>query len=400
MDARYPTSLAIALALLCTGASYRTTNFIVTASTPQLAREIAEKAEDDRRRLAIEWLGHELPPWSEPCPITAHVAPNLGAGGATSFMFDRGRPFGWTMTIQGSRERVLDSVLPHEVTHTIFATHFGRPLPRWADEGACTTVEHEAERKKQEHMLITFLTSNRGIAFNRMFAMQEYPRDVLPLYAQGYSLARFLIAQGGKRKFVQYIGDGMQTNNWPEATRRHYGYRDLSELQLTWLDWVRRGCPAIESPGQPATLLADAVLPRPVPHDVAPDGAEENVGTSAQEPAAPLVPVQPPANQLAEAVEIRSWYIEQRDLALARRAGTAEDVSREPAVPLAADTYCPGSIKRAVSPGGEVVTRPQPVGTPRQTVIDWGSAAAAEPNTNRPNRLLDASLVDPTKLLR
>jgi hypothetical protein len=32
-------------------------------------------------------------------------------------MFRARQPFGWTMTIQGSRERVLDSVLPHEVTH-------------------------------------------------------------------------------------------------------------------------------------------------------------------------------------------------------------------------------------------------------------------------------------------
>ena len=69
------------------------------------------------------------------------------------------------MNVQGSLERILDSVLPHEITHTIFATHFGRPLPRWADEGACTTVEHSTERRKQEQLLIQFLTSNRGIAF-------------------------------------------------------------------------------------------------------------------------------------------------------------------------------------------------------------------------------------------
>ena len=42
--------------------------------------------------------------------------------------------------------RILDSVLPHEITHTIFATHFGQPLPRWADEGACTTVDGRPTR--------------------------------------------------------------------------------------------------------------------------------------------------------------------------------------------------------------------------------------------------------------
>ena len=112
-------------------------------------------------------------------------------------MFDRGRPFGWRMSIQGSYQRVMDSVLPHEVTHTIFATHFGQPLPRWADEGACTTVEHESEKNKQHHNLIRFLQTRRGIPFNKMFAMKEYPPDVLPLYAQGYSVTRYLIQQGG-----------------------------------------------------------------------------------------------------------------------------------------------------------------------------------------------------------
>ncbi len=80
----------------------------------------------------------------------------------------------------GSRERVLDSVLPHEVNHTIFATYFRRPLPRWADEGACTTVEHFSERQKQQTLLIKFLKTERGIPFSSMFVMKEYPATCCP----------------------------------------------------------------------------------------------------------------------------------------------------------------------------------------------------------------------------
>lgn len=246
MDARYARFAFVAAALMLLGAGYRTPNFIINAPSPQLAREIGVTAERFRRDLAIQWLGRELPRWQQPCPVSAKVSPHHGAGGATSFMFQQGRPFGWQMTIQGSRQRILDSVLPHEVTHTIFATHFGRPLPRWADEGACTTVEHVSEKKKQDHMLTQFLTTGRGIAFNDMFAMKEYPRDIMPLYSQGYSLARYLIGQGGKRKFVDYVGEGLRTRNWPAATRSFYGFRDLSDLQVTWLDWVRQGCPRLK----------------------------------------------------------------------------------------------------------------------------------------------------------
>jgi hypothetical protein len=236
-------------------AGYRTKNFTVSAPTPLLAKEIGDTAEHCRSVLAVEWLGRELPNWSRPCPIKATVAPDMGAGGATSFIFDQGQVFGWRMNIQGSRERILDSVVPHEVTHTIFASHFRQPLPRWADEGACTTVEHPSEISKQENLLLDFLHTHRGIPFSQMFAMREYPDPVLPLYAQGHSLSKFLIAQHGRRKFVEFLGDGLKDENWPRAVRENYGYRNLLTLQNSWLDWVRRGRPEL-SPASEGVLVA------------------------------------------------------------------------------------------------------------------------------------------------
>ena len=248
MDARILKAVVLTVAAISLGANHRTPNFVVTGPTPQIAQQIGAAAEQYRRELAIQWLGHEMPTWAQPCPITVQVGENLGAGGRTSFMFDHGDVFGWEMLIQGSYERVLDSVLPHEVTHTIFATHFRRPLPRWADEGACTTVEHASERNKQQTMLVQFLKTGHGIAFNRMFAMKEYPHDVMPLYSQGYSLTRYLIAQGGRRKFIEFLGDGMRDENWTRAINAHYGFAEMGTLQNTWLDWVRRGSPAVDKP--------------------------------------------------------------------------------------------------------------------------------------------------------
>lgn len=258
MEARLLRAALLAAALVsCLGAGYRTTNFVVEAPSAELAEKIGKMAEVYRHDLAIDWLGAALPNWPQPCPIHAQVAPHLGAGGATSFMFDRGEVFGWQMNIQGSEERIIDSVLPHEVTHTIFASHFRRPLPRWADEGACTTVEHPSERGKQERMLIDFLHTGRGIAFSQMFVMTEYPQDILPLYAQGYALARFLIDRKGKPEFLAYLQDGMSSENWTDATERHYGYKNLGVLQNTWLDWVKRGSP-LENPAPGALEMIAA----------------------------------------------------------------------------------------------------------------------------------------------
>ena len=292
-------------------AGHRTANFLVDAPTEQLARRIGDAAEQYRHDLAIEWLGVPLPRWSRPCPIRAQVAPHLGAGGATSFVFDGGEVFGWTMTIQGSEERILDSVLPHEVTHTIFASHFRRPLPRWADEGACTTVEHPVERARQHRLLIEFLTTGRGIAFPEMFAMREYPADVLPLYSQGYSLARYLIERGGRHKYVSFVGQGLATDDWSGALNRHYGVGNLAQMQQIWLDWVKQGCPA------PPAALAAAV-PRPS----TPGGT-----TRGQSPdPAPTAPPRATMAAVSAAAGRRSIY------AVQARQATAGDGRSEPAL--------------------------------------------------------------------
>lgn len=283
---------------LVNAAGYKTANFSVDAPTQELAKSIGDQAEVFRRDLAIAWLGQDLPQWSQPCPIKAKVAPTLGAGGATTFIFDRGEVYGWKMNIQGSRERILDSVLPHEITHTIFASYFRQPLPRWADEGACTTVEHRSEIAKQEKNLIQYLQTGRGIPFSQMFAMKEYPSDVLPLYAQGHSLSEWLIESRGRKEFLAFVGDGMRDENWPRAVHDHYGYNNLLSLQTAWNEWVRTGRPQIGPAAGPAVQVAattpDARTVAATPAGIRLQSPDNRVATA---PAASLTPITPIAPQ-------------------------------------------------------------------------------------------------------
>lgn len=239
--------VALTLCSITWAAGYRTKNFVCYHADPEWARETAKWAEHYRAKHAKEWLGIEdMPAWSQPCQITLQVGHGLGNGGATTFVFDRGEVFGWRMSIQGTPERVLDSVLPHEVLHTIFATHFRRPLPRWADEGACTTVEHHTERNKYNRQLVTFLRTDRGIAFNRMFAMREYPHDVQPLYAQSHSLADYLIQKGGRRWYVLFLERYFATGDWTASVKEFYGDTSIKALQDGWLAWVKEGSPRFQ----------------------------------------------------------------------------------------------------------------------------------------------------------
>lgn len=223
------------------GADLRTPNFIVSgARDPNFARTVATHAERCRRELALYWLGRELGPWETPCMLHV-VAGDMPAQGVTKYVPEPGRVRDFQMEVIGTRERILDSVLPHEMTHAVLATHFKRPLPRWADEGISTTVEHRSEKSKHDLKLREFLTSGRGIPMNRMFLMKEYPAEMLTLYAQGYSVSRFLLEQGGPREFIHFLETYFQQGSWTEAVREHYSYESLGELQDYWLQWVQSG---------------------------------------------------------------------------------------------------------------------------------------------------------------
>ena len=348
MDARLvsgATALVLIFQLMFVGervvAQYRTPNFVVMAPDPAFAKQVGDEAERFRKELSKLWLGHELPTWPQPCPITVRVERH--AGGETSFAFvpDRtgtSHPIDWRMTVYGTPQRILDSVLPHEITHTIFATHYGRPLPRWADEGACSTVEDASERDRSHRMLIEFLSTGRGIPFNHMFAMKQYPSDILPLYSQGYSLARYLIMQRGHRHFVDFVGEGMQReipgrepHTWNEVSKKYYGFDDLSDLQLTWVKWVKDGCPELDS-------ITDIAL------------AKNNAPSREVRQASVELPVQNKTTAIAADVPNgESWYARQSRTggnALVQRPGQTGNGE----APSRPDGYTPGSISLELRP--------------------------------------------------
>ncbi len=246
----------------CPAAEYTTRNFRVNAPTDEVAKKVGEAAEFFRKEIAIEWLGHELPRWSQRCPIKVKVG-QIGAGGETTFNFHPvsnapAEVCDWNMKVQGSLERILDSVIPHEVSHTIFACHFRRPLPRWADEGAATLVECESERRIQVLTVEEVMKTRRRIPFKQLLGMKDYPKDpqaVRTLYAEGYSLAELLVQEGGKAKYLLFLDDANRAG-WDKAISKHYPYAGVDGLENRWKDWVMAGSPEISR--NPQTLLADA----------------------------------------------------------------------------------------------------------------------------------------------
>tara|TARA_R110002072_G_C7978996_1_gene536072 strand:- start:87606 stop:88961 length:1356 start_codon:yes stop_codon:yes gene_type:complete len=243
-------AVLLSLALGSVEGNFASPNFVVHAPTTEIARQVAEAAEESRRKLALQWYGHEINNWGEPCEISVVVGKNLGAGGATRFKFDRGEVYGWKMEVQGSLERILDSVIPHEVNHTILACYFRRKVPRWADEGAATVVEHISEKSRSFDLAEKLVNQGRRIPLRVLLSMTQYPRDndqVLAMYAQGYSLVEFLLQDKGRKHFLNFLNDAHH-RGWDRAIATFYGSSGVEQLEQKWSSWVLAGSPRLDLP--------------------------------------------------------------------------------------------------------------------------------------------------------
>jgi hypothetical protein len=250
MAARPSITFLLVAALASMGAGWRTQNFVIEAPTQEIAQNAGQWAEYYRREKAIQWLGREMPNWLEPCPLKISVSMN-GSGGATSFVFDRGAILSQDMHIEGTLDRLMSSVLPHEITHTVFAYYYRQPVPRWADEGGSVLSEDNLERSRHDRLVRDILnTPGRMIPLRRLFSLSQYPRDVMVLYAEGYSVTNFLVNLNGRQDFLQFIAQGMQSGDWDGAVRAHYRFNRIEELEASWLASLR------STRGQPDTQLA------------------------------------------------------------------------------------------------------------------------------------------------
>jgi hypothetical protein len=247
--------LAVGIVPLVCGASFRSVNFAVEADTREIAERVALRAEACRTSIAKAWLGHELPSWTTPCPVRVRLTANE-AGGLTSFGFHQGRVTDQRITVEGRLDRILDSALPHEVTHTIFASYFGGPMPRWADEGASLLSEDERERLRHDRIAIELLARGGEIPLARLFQIEDYPKDLMSFYGQGYSISRFLIEMGGRPRFLRFVRDGLK-DGWDAATRTQYQLANVRELDRAWRSWHRV---ALQSP--PVTARNDVMALR------------------------------------------------------------------------------------------------------------------------------------------
>jgi thiol-disulfide isomerase/thioredoxin len=217
-------------------AGHQTSNFVVDAPDPELACEIASTAELLRDALAIEWLGRPLPKWTSPCRISVSASEDAG-GGSTTFQFERGEVFGWKMQLSGSRETILADHLPHEIMHTVLASHFRRPLDGWVSEGLAQAVESAPVRATKLQRVRQAVAEQQHLPLRKLIRGEVSNRADELHQAQSLTLVLYLQHLGGRAVLIACLDDVADVGS-RGAIREQYGIQKLKQLEIGWLDWI------------------------------------------------------------------------------------------------------------------------------------------------------------------
>lgn len=234
-------------------ATYQSENFEVTSDSASVAREIAEAAEEWRRVLARHWFKRPLQQWDEICRIQVSST-KTGGSGWTNYEFLSGDLARIDIEMKGPPNRLLEYVLPHELTHVVLVTELNDTLPRWADEGAAMLSESRSQQLRQLLRVKQLIKAGSVIPFDQLFSMRRYPRKkdgLQAFYAQSFTLCEFLIERGGRGRFLQFVQEG-RSGNWDRLIERHYKLKDAEALQAAWSEW------ALKKSQNPASLDAEA----------------------------------------------------------------------------------------------------------------------------------------------
>lgn len=230
--------LAVATSTPVHAAVHNSTNFTVSAETPEVARKIAEAAEARRAALMQRWFhvengGH----WASPCHI--RVIEQDKCSGWTSYTLRFGEAQDLQIIVRGHFEDILESILPHEVAHAVLVASLGRPLPRWADEGVALLSESETHRARMRHFARDASHSEDAVSLTTVLTQAEYPQDhghLHHFYAASLSLTEFLLTLGGNDTLFRFASEG-EREGWDTAVKRHYSVRDVAELESAWRKW-------------------------------------------------------------------------------------------------------------------------------------------------------------------
>jgi len=145
----------------------------------------------------------------------------------------------------------LSAILPHELTHAIFAEFvYGsmieekrmRPMPLWIDEGMAVYMQKKSNYK---YVCKNALKENTFISLSKLISFDNYPSGDNKLrlfYAQCPSLVEYLLNTYGGSKFLSLAKKSVFKDKSIEDLLKSVYYakiRNLDELENNWINYIK-----------------------------------------------------------------------------------------------------------------------------------------------------------------
>ncbi len=221
--------------------SHSTTNFKVHHLQDETyGKDAGAFLEEHRDLIAKKWFG-EAPKWRSKCDVYLfesheHMMRNLSGkdwmAGCTNITYDGDQAVAIKISIRIDLPNCWEDITTHELMHALVGSHFGRPIPRWMDEGMCGQVESPNRiAQRRSHA-----TGKIRYAIKALMNMTDYPserRDVDVYYGQSITLVNHLVGLKGAKEFISFVRTS-EKDGLEKALTKHYEL-DYDKLEATWL---------------------------------------------------------------------------------------------------------------------------------------------------------------------
>jgi len=216
-----------------------------------LAARVAAAAERLRRELYETWVGAPpIGPWRPRCDL--YLYRSLGglitmtggdakAGEAVvrPSQLQPGAILSRRVNLAASDHRLLDSTLPHEITHLVLGDLMAGKVPIWANEGAATLAEGPGKQRYYAAVLQSFVDRRRVYFVDTLVKMLSYPDAPFKglFYAQSASVVKFFLSLRSRSSFIGFLRFA-QAHGYRWALRAVYEIDTFDELHRRWQRFV------------------------------------------------------------------------------------------------------------------------------------------------------------------
>jgi hypothetical protein len=133
----------------------------------------------------------------------------------------------------------FEVILPHEMGHIIFRemVGFDKRLPLWLDEGvACMQESKSYDRIRIARNLVSL---GLHLPLKDLTTIVDYNVTIpVIFYNQSASVIDFLLENFGTRNFVNFCRRLRDEDNWEDALKKVYRFKNLEELEKQWMDYL------------------------------------------------------------------------------------------------------------------------------------------------------------------